>query len=92
VKAADPYVWVVGCGYAARGVSLAAPDYNALFVVRLSDGVSWMLQGDLGSPRRDWHHPFGITCDDIFTKLAIDWATRIVRIRLDSLGPGVQPD
>jgi len=96
LKGFDPYVWVVGCGYAARSVSLASI-HNALFIVRLSDGVSWTLPGESGPPKLSWGLPTGATCDELFTTLAYTSAdgnniNTIARIRFDSLGPGTPPD
>nr|MDA8219635.1 hypothetical protein [Dehalococcoidales bacterium] len=93
VKGFDPYLWAVGCGYAARGVSLPSPLNNALFIVRRSDGVSWLLPGSLDAPRLDWGIPIGATCDELFTTVdTADRVTQVARIRLDSLGPGTPPD
>jgi hypothetical protein len=72
---------------------MQAPLYNMLMVVRLSDGVSWNLVGALSPVRLDWGYALGITCEEIFTQVAFpDQFVTIIRIRLDSLGPGTQPD
>ena len=93
LKGFDPYVWAVGCGYAARNVNLKSPVNSALFIVRLSDGVSWLFPGSLDAPRIAWGPPIGATCDELFTSVeAADGVTEIARIRLDSLGPGTPPD
>ena len=96
VKGFEGDGWTVGCGYAARAPGLGSPLNNALYIVRLSDGVSWMLPGVLGMPRLDWDNALGITCDDIFVEVFEQTTTtsteRIMRIRLDSLGPGTPPD
>jgi hypothetical protein len=92
VKAFDPHSWVVGCGYAARPAGLGEPYHASLHVVRLADGHGWLLSGNLEPPRMQWSIPLGITCDELFTTVSIEYRTRIVRIRLDSLGPGTPPD
>jgi hypothetical protein len=85
----DAYGFVVGCGYAARPVTVnrdAAVGMD-LMLVRLSDGRTWMLPGD--GPMR-WYRPLAITCSEIFA-----WVGRagvIARLRLDSIGPGAPPD
>ena len=92
VKGFEPDGWVVGCGYAARGVGLSAPLNNALFIVRLSDGVSWTLPGRLAPNGEHWGNVLGITCDEVFATMDTDLTVRILRLRLDSLGPGTPPD
>jgi hypothetical protein len=92
VKGFEPDGWVVGCGYAARGVGLSAPLNNALFIVRLSDGVSWTLPGRLAPNGEHWGNVLGITCDEVFATMAEDTIVRLLRFRLDSLGPGTPPD
>lgn len=76
--------WSVGCGYAARGWSA-----NDTLVVRLSDGVSWVVQN---SGNMIFADPFGITCDEVFILGRYGDAWNIARVRLDSLGPGIPPD
>jgi hypothetical protein len=77
--------WAVGCGYAAIG---AADDESgvSLFVVRLSDGMTWrkfpfnpMAFGGI--------RPKAITCKEIF--LSAGSKGYVQRIALDSLGEGV---
>lgn len=89
--------FAVGCGYAAH--KLQPPD--GMLIVRLSDGVSWLLPNNLtASDKTGWHwlKAIGVTCDEVFaTVAAIDspgakLLNTIARIRLDSLGPGLPPD
>lgn len=96
---ADPYVlggtpWQVGCGYAARGIITSNPSALSLRVVRLSDGYSWLIPGgDVSKPwRYDLYEAFGMTCQHIYITVNLpSGAPTIVRIRLDSLGPGTPP-
>jgi hypothetical protein len=86
--------WQVGCGYAARNLAASNPLSNSLMVVRLSDGNSWIIPG--GDPSQPWRYDFfeafGITCEEIFATVGLpSGAPTIVRIRLDSLGPGTPP-
>ena len=77
-------VYRVGCGYAAHSVS-----GKNVIIVRLADGVSWLLENG-----EDYYFstPAGITCEEIFIEGAAAGKTNILRIRLDSLGPGIAPD
>ena len=80
----------VGCGYAAREI------YDGIRIVRLSDGVSWMLPSQQGSTWL-WNEPLAVTCTELFAMVAADgdagWQdVGIARVRLDSLGPGTPPD
>jgi len=88
--------WTVGCGYAARTAGLGGTLHNAMFIVRLSDGFSWTLPGKIEIPRLDWGEAIGLTCDEVFASVSTQTSTvttpRILRIRLDSLGPGTPPD
>ncbi len=91
-----PFPYAVGCGHAARTI-YSGPEGNPtgvdLFVVRLKDGVSWVIQSTPSNQGAQFLAPMGITCDEIFTKFQfVDDAVSIARIRLDSLGPGTPPD
>jgi hypothetical protein len=86
----DPFV--VGCGYAARHFSPGEPLNNALYVVRLSDGVAWLFPGTLPASALSWGRTLGITCDELFVTVTASNNFTIARIRLDSLGPGLAPD
>jgi hypothetical protein len=82
----DPRVITVGCGHAVGG------NYDGhLRVVRLSDGVSWLLDA---TPAASWHWMWqiGITCTHVYGNVNIDGTTRLARVRIDSLGPGITPD
>lgn len=85
--------WVVGCGFAARAYS-SVVDNNALLITRLSDGQAWVLPGGAPGPQKfSWHAPLGITCEELFTEFSTTQAdSTVVRIRLDSLGPGLPAD
>ncbi|MBK7581228.1 MAG: hypothetical protein IPI67_13565 [Myxococcales bacterium] len=81
----------IGCGYAAR--QLFTTDSTQLLVVRLSDGTSWTVQAPPLATEVQFMSVLGVTCDEVFVKVQFpDEANAIVRIRLDSLGPGLPPD
>jgi hypothetical protein len=84
-----PDTWKVGCGYAVRNEP-RPETYDTLVVVRLSDGVSWLL-GSEQTLHFSWGPIYGVTCDEIVANVYLD-RQEIVRIRLDSLGPGLPPD
>jgi len=80
----------VGCGYAADGTP------NGIRIVRLVDGVSWLLPQITGSTWQ-WIEPLAVTCSEVFASASADgdagWQySTIARVRLDSLGPGIPPD
>jgi hypothetical protein len=64
--------------------------------VRLSDGRSWVLRGlSDGGSSLSVQRSLAITCDEIFFRVSMNLSGRdytIVRIRLDSLGPGEPGD
>jgi hypothetical protein len=73
----------VGCGYAAH------TNEAGVRVVRIADGVSWLLTNE---PGYNFVEPLGITCTEIFVDVGIgDGNISIARVRLDSLGPGMPP-
>ncbi|MCA9595523.1 MAG: hypothetical protein KC776_19545 [Myxococcales bacterium] len=92
----DPSVWggytpdAVGCGYAALAYNPAVMN-EKLMIVRLADGVSWILDSP---PDRHWTwgKPVAVTCDEVFTTWGKPSITNLRRIRLSSLGPGIPPD
>ncbi|MBI4705756.1 MAG: hypothetical protein HY744_32080 [Deltaproteobacteria bacterium] len=77
----------VACGYAANdGIY---DDKMRVMVVRLSDGQAWFLP----ITEKLWPvHAIGLTCEELFAVGDVEKKTTIIRIRLDSLGPGVPPD
>jgi hypothetical protein len=79
----------VGCGFAARALA------SGIRVVRLSDGVSWMLPAG-GTLAWQWEEPVAVTCTELFAKVAVSHGgvatTGYARVRLDSLGAGIPPD
>ncbi|MDB5212183.1 MAG: hypothetical protein JWO86_110 [Myxococcaceae bacterium] len=81
----DVVFFQVGCGYAARS------NGEHIRVVRLSDGLSWVLSNALTDPW-GWTAPLAITCTELFATVRISGVTRLARVRLDSLGPGIAPD
>lgn len=90
-KQIGAHAFAVGCGYAVNSWG------NDAIVVRLSDGVSWMLHSTPGVPfsspaNTTYANPIGITCDEVFIHGSYGGVQTIVRIRLDSLGPGTPPD
>lgn len=87
----DVFPYGVGCGRAARSYYTA--DSTELLVVRLSDGVSWIVKAPPTSSGVQFMSVLGVTCEDVFVKVQFpDEANAIVRIRLDSLGVGIPPD
>jgi hypothetical protein len=90
--------WGIGCGYATFALNVpAATDggdaSTALLVVRLSDGVSWIVSGPTFASGMHFAGPLGSSCTDVFAVAQFpDDAVSVVRIRLDSLGPGIPPD
>ncbi len=85
---------VVGCGLAALGAFLPAtePDPGGVLLVRLSDGVSWMIRQP-PQPGPFWSWPIAITCEEVFAMFrGPNGVDTIRRVRLDSLGPGEPPD
>lgn len=84
--------FVVGCGYAAHVLHKD----DGLLVVRLSDGVSWILPNYPDGLA--WHDAIGVTCEEVFATVDVlpgpgkDVVYSIARARLDSLGPGIAPD
>jgi hypothetical protein len=76
--------WQVGCGFAAHS------QLTEMLVVRLVDGVSWLFP--LEVPDLRLYRAIGVTCTDLFALADVHGRTNIVRIRLDSLGPGIPPD
>lgn len=83
--------WIVGCGYAASDFYGDVGTYHSLWIVRLSDGYSWLLKGMIPESL-SWGRAIELTCDEIFATTTINNSSTIVRIRLDSLGPGTPPD
>jgi hypothetical protein len=77
--------FVVGCGHSAR------TNGTHTRVVRLSDGRSWLLPSTAGASWI-WGNPLALTCDELFASASVDGTMRVVRTRLDSLGPGVAAD
>jgi hypothetical protein len=80
----------VGCGYAARSIP------SGIRVVRLSDGVSWILPAQQNSTWQ-WLEPLAITCTEVFAMATTvgDAGVSIgtfARVALNSLGPGIPPD
>jgi hypothetical protein len=84
----------VGFGFAVRTTSFGSPMSNGMFVVRLSDGFSWVVPGAPNdADSLSWGPPLGVTQDEVFTVGSMkDSGISIYRIRLDSLGPGTPPD
>ncbi len=75
----------IGCGFAAWEPVLG------LRVLRLSDGVSWLLPNPQGASWR-WIEPMAITCSDLFAVVQFQsdggWTSNVARVDLSSLGPG----
>ncbi|MBI5544389.1 MAG: hypothetical protein HY901_10895, partial [Deltaproteobacteria bacterium] len=97
----SPYPYHVGCGYAARVIGMNQS--FALFIVRLRDGVSWIIPD--GQQTGSWRFglaSIGIACNTAGEQVEVlstfygpeTWAQRVtmVRIPLANLGPGLPPD
>ncbi len=89
--------YAVGFGYAARDSTFRSPMANSIFLVRLSDGYSWVIPGSPQTDPLTFSTVLGFTQDEIFVFAGMLQpgglgGTTIVRIRLDSLGPGTPPD
>lgn len=84
---------VVGCGYALRESYLPVDGGNEYVMVlaRLADGRTWFLPGDIGAPWQ-WESPIALTCTEAFGFVYSKGRQQVVRVRLDSLGPGLPPD
>ena len=83
----------VGCGYAVYdglGGDLH-PGQSGLIIVRISDGVSWMVPSVSKVPPDGWSAPIAITCNEVFSRYKGGFLETIRRVRLDSLGPGTPP-
>jgi hypothetical protein len=76
--------WVVGCGHAAF------ENDAQILVVRLSDG--WMWNVPYMQPGLPVTRPIGITCEHVLLRANYGTYTTVVRVRIDSLGPGLAPD
>lgn len=86
----------VGCGYAS--FTSGSPSQHA--IVRLSDGRSWGFDdvkgvdagADGGAEGLVFGNVMAITCDEVFLEGHSGYVDRLVRIRLDDLGPGTPAD
>jgi hypothetical protein len=77
--------WKVGHGYAAR-VGNAE-----LAIIRLSDGRWWNIPGTTNDPvpeRMQFSNVAAVTSDSVYVGAALHQFGRLIRFRLDSLGPG----
>jgi len=83
----------VGCGYGAFRYDIGWPSATetGIIIVRLSDGVSWVLTSPSLVPPDTWILPLAITCDELFATYTGARMYTIRRVRLDSLGPGTPP-
>jgi hypothetical protein len=89
--------FAVGCGYAARtfyvDVDAGSGASGDLLIVRLTDGVSWIVDAPPVSTGVIFARALGFTCEEVFALVQFpDDALSFVRMRLDSLGPGITPD
>lgn len=82
-----PAHYIVGCGYGAALTVHSGKYY--LRVVRIADGVSWLLPAN--QPGWFWSEPIALTCTELFI-LAGSQVESIARVRLDSLGASIPPD
>jgi hypothetical protein len=53
--------------------------------------VAWHLTSPKGSGV-GWGDVIGFTCEEAFVRIETTSNANVVRIRLDSLGPGLPPD
>jgi hypothetical protein len=83
--------FVVGCGYAAYEYEDPEQDGRATMVIRLSDGVAWIVTL---APQFTFLQPLGLTCEEVFIQgySYSPYEVNIARVRIDSLGPGLPPD
>jgi hypothetical protein len=97
VRGMSPEWYAVGFGYAMRTDYFGDPMTGGLFVVRLSDGVGWKIPGT-ADYAQSWSDVLGFTETELFVQVMMPnshiggSALTIMRIRLDSLGPGIPPD
>lgn len=81
---------VVGCGYAVHNRLLAST------LVRLSDGMAWTIPADIVQTGVQWAKPIAVTCDEVFGLGYLpanpSRPSTLVRVRIDSLGPGTPAD
>lgn len=81
---------LVGCGYALHGEGLSST------LVRLADGMAWRIPADSVTGGVQWAQPIAVTCDEVFglgyLPASPSRPTTLVRVRIDSLGPGSPPD
>ncbi|MCK6536598.1 MAG: hypothetical protein L6Q84_26805 [Polyangiaceae bacterium] len=83
----------VGCGYASHTFDDDTTNSVDLLVVRLSDGVSWVVKAPPVSTGVMFMNALGTSCSDVFTQVQFpDEANAIVRIPLSALGPAIPPD
>ena len=84
----------VGCGYAAHAIFTNGTWGRGFRLIRLSDGVSWEVVSESEQQRLQFnvYKPIAITCDEVFATANTLSHAEIVRIRIDSLGPGLAPD
>jgi hypothetical protein len=80
--------FTVGCGYAAHSTSPGV----GVRIIRLSDGVSWRLVSSGDSLLGRWARAVAITCSEVFLTGQVNRESQVVRVRLDSLGPGEPAD
>lgn len=96
------YYYAVGCGYAA--IHVYGPyepgeqhwGRGGFRLIRLSDGVSWLVTDDSveKSKQLAFDAPLAVTCDEVFLRGFSNTFKNqeVVRIRIDSLGPGIPAD
>jgi hypothetical protein len=79
----------VGCGFAAHFVGEVGPR-----LLRLSDGRSWQFPLIDSAVGYNWifNQILGVSCDEVFVGAYRGNQNYLVRIRIDSLGPGIPPD
>ncbi len=79
--------WAVGCGHAAHDAG------TGTMVVRLSDGVSWVIKNGATKPDFfSFQDAIAVTCKEVFVHTYLGSVANIGRVKLDALGPGTPPD
>jgi hypothetical protein len=80
----------VGCGFAAFS-HVPRELTEELFIVRLSDGVAWILRSP-ADRHWVWGYPVAVTCTEVFVTWGRLGINHLRRLRLDSLGAGMPAD
>lgn len=85
--------FLVGCGHAVR----PSVGYARVQILRLADGRQWAIEGLKGEEAGYAFLPYSalaVSCEEIFIEIVSPdtFESQVLRIRLDDLGPGTEPD